>query len=56
MRIFKDKLKLEKMRNLDKRLVWAIATMAFRETYAFTRSVPHRPQSSQLQTLSAGGT
>ena len=29
MRIFKDRLKLEKMRNLDKRLVWAIATMAF---------------------------
>ena len=29
LRIFKDRLKLEKMRNLDKSLVWAIATMAF---------------------------
>ena len=29
MRVFNDRLKLEKMKNLDRRLVWAIATRAF---------------------------
>ena len=51
MRIFKDRLKLEKMKNMDKRLVWAIATMVFWVSLRIHEICAHQPRSSQLKTL-----